>query len=140
MLVPLYRLRTLDTEAGKRMTVEDRTILDAISFRRSFIEQELKVDPAKLIAVEAPDDSMEPTFSAGDILLADTSDPKLRGSGVYVLTSGSALLVKRLQMKIDGGVVVSSDNATRYPSEEIGRSDTDELKIAGRVIWRGGRM
>ncbi|MEP2757733.1 MAG: S24 family peptidase [Hyphomicrobiales bacterium] len=140
MLVPRYRLRTLDTEAGKRMTVEDRTILDAISFRRSFIEQELKVDPAKLIAVEAPDDSMEPTFSAGDILLADTSDPKLRGSGVYVLTSGSALLVKGLQMKIDGGVVVSSDNATRYPSEEIGKGDTDELKIAGRVIWRGGRM
>lgn len=140
MLVPRYALRSLDTETGKRMTVEDRTLLDAISFRRDFIERELKADAAHLIAVDAPDDSMEPTFSAGDILLADTSDPKLRGGGIYVLASGSTLLVKRLQMKIDGGIIVSSDNTTRYPPEEIGKTAADALKIVGRVIWRGGRM
>lgn len=140
VLVPRYALRTLDTETGKRMTVEDRTLLDAISFRRDFIQNELKADTAQLIAVEAPDDSMEPTFSAGDILLADTGEPKLRGGGIYVLASGSTLLVKRLQMKIDGGVIVSSDNAKLYPPEEIGKRDAEALKIVGRVIWRGGRM
>lgn len=140
MLVPRYALRSLDTETGKRMTMEDRSLLDTISFRRDFIQNELKADPAQLIAVEAPDDSMEPTFSAGDMLLADTSEPKLRGGGVYVIASGGTLLVKRLQVKIDGGMVVSSDNAARYPAEEIRKEDTGTLRIVGRIIWRGGRM
>lgn len=122
------------------MTVEDRSLLDAISFRRDFIRNELKADPAHLIAVEAPDDSMEPTFAEGDLLLADTAEPKLRGGGIYVLASGGTLLVKRLQTKIDGGVIVSSDNAGRYPAEEIRKEDAEKLKIVGRVIWRGGRM
>ncbi|HAC57957.1 MAG: hypothetical protein CMI62_08735 [Parvibaculum sp.] len=140
MLVPRFTLRTLDTETGKRMTIEDRSLLDAISFRRDFIRNELKADPAQLIAVEAPDDSMEPTFAEGDLLLADTAEPKLRGGGIYVLASGGTLLVKRLQTKIDGGVIVSSDNAGRYPAEEIRKEDAEKLKIVGRVIWRGGRM
>ena len=64
----------------------------------------------------------------------------MRGGGIYVLASGGTLLVKRLQTKIDGGVIVSSDNAGRYPAEEIRKEDAEKLKIVGRVIWRGGRM
>lgn len=140
VLVPLLALRTLEGETGSRMTVEERTMLDAISFRRDFIERELKTETAALVAVEMPDDAMQPTFNPRDLLLADTSDPKLRGSGVYVFASGGALMVKRLQMKLDGGVTVSSDNAERYPPEEIERDALDRVKIVGRVIWRGGRL
>lgn len=135
-----YALRIVEGAGGTRMRVEERSLLDAIAFRRDFIETELKADPARLLAVEAPDDSMMPTFSAGDILLADTSEPKTRGGGIYVLTIGSTLLVRRLQMKIDGSVIVSSDNATRYPPEEIGKDDAASLNVLGRVIWRSGRM
>ena len=115
-------------------------MLDTISFRRDFIERDLKTGTTTLVAVEMPDDAMQPTFNAGDILLADTSDPQLRGSGVYVFASGGALMVKRLQMKLDGGLTVSSDNAERYPPEEIERDALDRVKIVGRVIWRGGRL
>lgn len=140
IFVPRYALRIVEGAGGARMKVEERSLLDAIAFRRDFIETELKADPARLLAVEAPDDSMMPTFSAGDILLADTSEPKARGGGIYVLTIGSTLLVRRLQMKIDGSVIVSSDNATRYPPEEIGKDDAASLNVVGRVIWRSGRM
>jgi len=140
IFVPRYALHIVESASGTRMRVEERSLLDAIAFRRNFIETELKADPARLLAVEMPDDSMMPTFSAGDILLADTSEPKTRGGGIYVLTIGSTLLVRRLQMKIDGSVIVSSDNATRYPPEEIGKEDAANLNILGRVIWRSGRM
>lgn len=140
IFVPRYALHIVESASGRRMRVEERSLLDAIAFRRDFIETELKADPARLLAVEMPDDSMMPTFSAGDILLADTAEPKARGGGIYVLTIGSTLLVKRLQMKIDGSVIVSSDNATRYPPEEIGKEDAANLNILGRVIWRSGRM
>ncbi|WP_365708329.1 S24 family peptidase [Parvibaculum sp.] len=140
VLVPRLTLRTIEGETGERMTVEEQTMLDAISFRRDFIERELKAGTGNLVAVEMPDDSMQPTFNPGDLLLADTSEPHLRGSGVYVFASGGALMVKRLQMKLDGGVTVSSDNAERYPPEEIERDALDRVKIVGRVIWRGGRL
>ncbi|MEQ8325755.1 MAG: S24 family peptidase [Parvibaculum sp.] len=140
VLVPRLTLRTLEGETGGRLTVEERTMLDTISFRRDFIERDLKTGTTTLVAVEMPDDAMQPTFNAGDILLADTSDPQLRGSGVYVFASGGALMVKRLQMKLDGGLTVSSDNAERYPPEEIERDALDRVKIVGRVIWRGGRL
>lgn len=140
VLVPRLTLRTLEGETGGRLTVEERTMLDTISFRRDFIERDLKAEIATLVAVEMPDDAMQPTFNAGDLLLADTSDPQLRGSGVYVFASGGALMVKRLQMKLDRGLTVSSDNAERYPPEEIERDALDRVKIVGRVIWRGGRL
>lgn len=140
VLVPRLTLRTLEGETGGRLTVEERTMLDTISFRRDFIERDLKAEIATLVAVEMPDDAMQPTFNAGDLLLADTSEPQLRGSGVYVFASGGALMVKRLQMKLDGGLTVSSDNAERYPPEEIERDALDRVKIVGRVIWRGGRL
>ena len=140
VLVPRLTLRTIEGETGGRMTVEERTMLDALSFRRDFVERELRADTASLVAIEMPDDAMQPTFNPGDLLLADTSEPKLRGSGVYVFASGGALMVKRLQMKLDGGVTVSSDNAERYPPEEIERDALDRVKIVGRVIWRGGRL
>ena len=83
---------------------------------------------------------MQPTFAAGDILLADGSAPRMRGSGIYVFAGENALIVKRLQVKLDGGITVSSDNADLYPPEEIERNALDKIKIIGRVIWRGGRL
>ncbi|ABS63308.1 putative phage repressor [Parvibaculum lavamentivorans DS-1] len=141
VLIPRYALRTLPREGGEAaMTMEEVSLLDTIAFRRDFIESDLKADPASLIAIEAADNSMSPTFGPGDILLADTSEPRLRGSGIYVFASGGALLVKRLQVKLDGGFIVSSDNAELYPAEEIERTALERVKIVGRVIWRGGRL
>lgn len=140
VLVPRLTLRTLEDEAGRRMTAEDRSLFEALSFRRDFIERDLKAEPAKLIAIEAADDAMLPTIAPGDLLLADISEPKLRGSGIHVLASRGALMVRRLQVRIDGGVTVSSDNAARYPAEEIEPDALGRVKIIGRVIWRGGRL
>ena len=140
VLVPKLTLRTIESETGQRLTAEDRTMLDTLSFRRDFIMHELKADVSALVAVEAPDDAMLPAIAPGDVLLTDTSEPKLRGSGIYVFAIGGVLLVKRLQTRLDGGITVSSDNALRYPAEEIEPAALGRVKIVGRVIWRGGRM
>ncbi|MCF8469588.1 MAG: helix-turn-helix domain-containing protein [Parvibaculum sp.] len=140
VLVPRHTLRAATRDDGRTIAVEDVGLLDTFAFHRDFIEHVLKADPATLIAIEAPDDTMQPTFAAGDILLADSSAPHMRGSGIYVFAGESALIVKRIQVKLDGGILVSSDNADLYPPEEIERSALDKVKIIGRVIWRGGRL
>ncbi|MFN4354299.1 S24 family peptidase [Parvibaculum sp.] len=140
VLVPKLTLRAIEGDDGLRMTVEDRTMLDTLSFRRDFISRDLKTDAADLVAVEAADDAMLPSIAPGDLLLADTSEPKLRGNGVYIFASGGALTVRRLQIRLDGGITVSSDNASRYPAEEVESGALGKIKILGRVIWRGGRL
>lgn len=140
VLVPKLTLRAIEGEDGRRMTVEDRVMLDTLSFRRDFIDRDLKTDAADLVAIEAPDDAMLPSIAPGDLLLADTSEPKLRGNGIYIFSSGGALTVRRLQIRLDGGFTVSSDNAARYPAEEIEPEALGKVRILGRVIWRGGRL
>lgn len=133
--IPRYTLRAIGTVTAAETAQDDR-----LAFRRDFIETMLKADPATLIAIEVTDDSMWPTFGPGDILLADTAEPRLRGSGIYAFASGATLMVKRLQAKLDGDFIVTSDNSERYPPEEIERTALDRVKIVGRVIWRGGRL
>ncbi len=80
---------------------------------------------------------MRPTIAEGDVLLVDTNITNVRDSAIYVLQLGGVLLVKRLRIRLDGGVDVISDNPA-YPVESVAQRDLDRLEIAGRVVWHGG--
>lgn len=43
------------------------------------------------------------------------------------------LIVKRLERRLDGGLIVHSDNA-RYAPETLARNQLDTLHILGRVL------
>lgn len=68
---------------------------------------------------EVDGDSMEPTFSAGDIVLAtmlpqeDWND--IKNFCVYVILAGSQLLIKRVYRKSPDMWVLISDNEEQYP-------------------------
>jgi phage repressor protein C with HTH and peptisase S24 domain len=112
------------------------------------------MDPPLLTQVG--DDSMEPTIAKGDLLLIDRSfgltetehqRARVEGrspfDGIYAFrpltlrsyadaTTGQ-LLVRRIQYRLDGTVIVRCDNP-RY-SEEVYRNPP---RPWGRVVWRGG--
>jgi phage repressor protein C with HTH and peptisase S24 domain len=48
-------------------------------------------------------------------------------------------LVKRVQRKFDGSLILISDN-NRYQPEEIAPDAAREIRVVGRVIWRGSVM
>lgn len=50
-----------------------------------------------------------------------------------------ALLVKRIQHKLDGSLHVMSDN-TRYETEIVSAERAMDLNVLGRVVWSGRRM
>ena len=80
---------------------------------------------------------MDPTIRDGDLLLVDTSARRIEGSRIYVLAIGGALMVKRIQLRLDGSVVVKSDN-TIYETEVVPADQTSGLNILGQVIWQAG--
>jgi phage repressor protein C with HTH and peptisase S24 domain len=110
-----------------------------IGFRHDWIRTTFGREPADLILEIAVGESMEPRIRDGDLLLVDTTDRTFRNFGVYVIEARGERLVKRVQRKFDGSLILISDNKI-YQPESIPADLTKEVQTIGRVIWRGGQV
>lgn len=84
-------------------------------------------------------DSMNPTLNDGDMVLVDLRASRIEDNAIYVLEFADSLLVKRIQRKLDGSVVIKNDNP-RYEPEILPKERVESVKIVGRVVWSGKRM
>lgn len=124
---------------GREVGGEREPVVDYLSFRPEWVRNALGIPVGHLAQITVTGDAMEPTLSDGDIVLLDTTSRVVTGGAVYVLQSGGALLIKRLQYRLDGSVVVKSDNQ-RYEAEIVSGEALEQLRIIGRVVWSGCRM
>lgn len=134
--IPHLRIRT--TDSGVR--IDDLSLEGALAFKRSWLRTTFEAEPETLMIVEMEGEAMEPALRDGDLLLIDTAQPRLRGDGIYAFRVQGTLAIRRLQMKLDGSVVISSDNPTAGPSETFSAENARMLDIVGRAIWAGGRL
>lgn len=86
-----------------------------------------------LHVVVARGDSMEPTIHGKDTLLIDTSKSVPRDGHIYVIRSGDALWVKRVQRLFDNSLLLISDN-TSYPPVALNLSDHPDINVIGQVV------
>jgi phage repressor protein C with HTH and peptisase S24 domain len=108
-----------------------------IAFRHDWVRSVLGIEPDDLIMETAVGESMRPTIQDGDLLLVDTTDRTFSSFGVYVLEIRGERLVKRVQRKLDGSLVLISDNDTYQPDQVTGEM-LDGVTVIGRVVWGGG--
>lgn len=94
------------------------------------------INVAAARVLQAKGDSMEPTIRDGDALLVDTSVDRIIDHAIYVVIYGNMLLVKRVQQKLDGAFILSSDNKL-FRDEVIEPNETKYVRVAGRVMWYG---
>jgi len=134
--IPRYEVAA---SAGGGAVVHSEQIVDHLSFRADWVHNALGVPVTSLALINVTGDSMEPTLSEGDLILIDMSYRGVKDNAVYVLQLNGALLVKRIQHKLDGSVIVKSDNVI-YEPERIGSEAVDSLNVIGRVVWCGRRM
>ncbi|WP_162176122.1 S24 family peptidase [Achromobacter xylosoxidans] len=88
-------------------------------------------------------DSMEPTFSDGDLVLVDRGITEIKLDAVYVIARGDELFIKRVRRQLhDGAILIQSDNPLFGPPEKIIDGERDSLTVLGRVIWawRGKKL
>jgi phage repressor protein C with HTH and peptisase S24 domain len=91
---------------------------------------------SNLCAIQTKGDSMEPTLRNGSLLIVDRSDRQIR-EGIFVISRGEVLLVKRVQPRENNTLRLRSDNQ-RYEPEDINLNDSSQnLHVLGRVIWSG---
>ena len=92
-----------------------------------------------LVYIRMPDDSMTPTVRSGAVVVLDASTDALRGDGLYALHLGGEMVLKRLQMRFDGGLWIRSDNPS-YREQELTKDEAAKLYIIGKAIWAGGEL
>ena len=78
-------------------------------------------------------DSMDPTFSDGDILLVDIGVNAPKIDGVYVMEANDRIYIKRVRQRIDGTFEISSDNPTVKTVDVLDGSRP--VQVRGRVVW-----
>jgi phage repressor protein C with HTH and peptisase S24 domain len=124
------------TKRGKPTLSEDNA-RDPYFFRRSWLTDRLHAQPDDLKLVYVQGDSMEPSLSHNDMVLADTSKVQPSPPGLFVIFDGVGLVVKRLEMAgASGNVRITSDNPQYPPYEHT----LEEVQIIGRVVWYAREM
>jgi phage repressor protein C with HTH and peptisase S24 domain len=136
VFVPRYDVRV---SAGTGQIVESEEVKSFLAFREDWVRSKLRRNPKNLAVVEAFGDSMMPTIADGDIMLVDTSELEVRGPAIYVVLAGNAAIVKRVELKMDGSVVVKSDNPA-YEPYIYKPGQVDQLRVLGKVVWAGGML
>lgn len=134
-LVPRYDVRAA---AGHGAIVESEQVVDHLAFKLDWIRRTLHPsNPKNLVLISAIGDSMEPEIKSGDLLLIDVGDAIIRDHAIYALAFNGQLVVKRLQRRRDGAVLIISDNPV-YKTEEVPPHEVASLRVVGRVVWAGG--
>ncbi len=136
VLIPRYEARA---SAGVGTPLDPGWVSEKVLFSADFIRTRLRRKPENLALIECTGDSMEPTLHDGDELLVDTTANDIRSGAIYILRVAGALLAKLVQPRLDGTVMIISDN-TRYPPEVFHPSEESQLDIVGEVIWRSGSL
>ena len=116
-----YNIDLLSVRAGAGEGIYNYVIetIDTISLDKSFFRTPINTNKIKGIQVDG--DSMEPTLRDGDYVLID-ENTTFGVNGVYAIQLGGQILIKRLQFKMDGTVLIISDN-TKYQNETFNPSE-----------------
>lgn len=116
-------------------------IHSTLAFKKSWLRSK-GAKPEHLIVIYADGQSMQPTINDKDVLLVDRSKIDPVDRQVFVLAGSDGAIVKRLVQAPLGSWVLRSDNEDKndYPDRYFLRSDGNEHRIIGQVIWRGGDL
>ena len=89
------------------------------------------IDQGKYFITKVISDTMEPTFSHGDLIFVDTTDKNYSGGGLFHF-SGEGSNLTRLESWGKGKVTMSRENKL-YPDKEFDATEF-EPKIVGKVV------
>jgi hypothetical protein len=119
---------------GSEMLPDD-VVVGRLTLSPSWIARTLKPisKMENLRFIHGYGDSMEPTFTDGDILLVDAGVQEVKIDGIYVLEAQDRLFIKRVRQRIDGQFEISSDNQNVKTVDVL--TGNAAVQVKGRVVW-----
>lgn len=134
VLLPRYNV---EAAAGGGVVVHSEQVVDFLAFKYDWVRRTLGLNPDRLALITAVGDSMKPTIKEGDLLLLDCDANQVDSNAIYAISINGSLLVKRIQVLMNGDIKIISDNSS-YEPETIRARELDDLRVVGRVVWHGG--
>ncbi|MBV8939081.1 MAG: LexA family transcriptional regulator [Alphaproteobacteria bacterium] len=131
--IPVPGLRTGAEMRGRHASTL-RMTEEAYQFQKAWLEENFGAAVDRLRTFSMPDDSMAPTLQKHDALLVDVAHTSPNPAGIFVLSDGADLLVKRVERMgaaRKAQLRVLSDNP-RYGAYAHA---PEEIKLIGRVVW-----
>lgn len=101
---------------------------------RDWLARNLNHTSGDLASVHVIGDSMAPTLLDGDVVVIDRGVREVTVDAIYLVSVSGRRLVKRLQRKVDGSVVIISDNPS-YERETIAAHRVEQIEVLGRMVW-----
>lgn len=135
VMVPRYDLN----DDSNEIILHSDQVVDYLAFRPDWIRQTLGVQHNDIILLTVRGDSMAPTLNSNDLVLVDMRANKIEDNAVYVLQPNGALVIKRVQRKFNGTVVIKCDNPA-YEDEFLAPDEAHRLAVLGRVVWVGRQL
>ena len=127
--VPVY---DLEAAAGHGISFDSENVAYTFPVPSEFLDEHgLKAGQCIMLTVRG--DSMEPTLFDGDIVLVDRSITK--PDGIFLVSSGGELRVKRVQRAAGGAYILISDN-TRYREELIPPTALNTISLLGKCVLK----
>ena len=104
------------------------------AFHCSFIARK-RGTPDSMKIFEVSGDSMSPTLGDSDLIMINMTEADVRTGHIYLLRIEDELLVKRLETRPGGTILIRSDNSD-YETITVNRHDEHlDMQIFGRMVW-----
>lgn len=138
VMIPEYKIR-LAAGPGAEPTPEELSATTKACYRRAwFIKRGL--NPKYCIRLRVDGNSMEPLLRDGDCVMICRRVERIVSGKIYAFAYNGDLRIKYLSTKINGDVVVKSENRTDFEDEIIPAEDRENLHIIGVVVERSGDL
>lgn len=104
------------------------------SFHSSFITRKRGTEKTMKI-FEAAGGSMSPTLDDGDLIMVNLAEKDVRSGYIYLLRMEDELMVKRLENRPGGILLIRSDNPDYEDIQVSKHDDGTDVEIFGRMVW-----
>ncbi len=124
--------------AGSGLVITQENVVSQLAFKPDFLSEVTSAPHNKLVAIKINGDSMYPTLNHNDVVLVDMTVKKVGKDGVYIVQYDDGLMAKRVRVDpIRKLAIICSDNTSYPPIDGV---NPDDIKIIGKVVWKGSRM
>jgi phage repressor protein C with HTH and peptisase S24 domain len=108
----------------------DETSKAVVSIGNDAQERHPQDEQKNIVFVKVIGDMMKPTFKSGDMVLIDLLQKKVIWDGLYAISQGPDIFIRRIQAMGKGMLKIIPDNRIYGPEE----AHRDEVTIEGMAI------
>lgn len=129
-----FDLLDVQASAGAGLAApENPEVLRRLNVLESWALTALGGDLSRIKLISARGTSMQGTIENGDVLFVDSTVRAYDGDGIYIISRGGDVQVKRLQ-KLHGDVLAIISDNRAYQSEHLSGEEANAVNVCGRVL------